>query len=66
MNCSFVFFRSLHPRPNFAKACNVRSHGTVQVRQVRSGFTPVTSGPSKETSAPKITDHWAPELQTYT
>ena len=34
--------------------------------QVRSGFTPVTSGPSKETSAPKHTDHWAPQLRTYT
>jgi hypothetical protein len=24
----------------------------------RSGFAPVTSGPSKETSEPKHTDHW--------
>jgi hypothetical protein len=36
--------------------------------QVRSGqvFTPVTSGPSKETSAPKHTDHWAPQLRIHT
>ena len=32
----------------------------VKAKQVRSGFTPVTSGPSKETSAPKHTDHWTP------
>ena len=34
--------------------------------QVRSGFSPVASGPSKETSAPKHTDHRAPQLRTYT
>ena len=33
--------------------------------QVRSGFTPVTSGPSKETSAPKHTDHWGPQLRIH-
>ena len=34
--------------------------GLISRGQVRSGFIPVTSGPSKETSAPKHADHWTP------